>query len=112
MKKGKIVKLEWCPGSYINSGMGYNKKAIRQAMRSANYVKNNGYGNYSVIEYSEYIASFIFEDGSTDSFDIKRQIKDAFNISRMTEKQRNKIENILPIDVEVDGHNVKFLICN
>lgn len=112
MKKGKIVKLEWYPGSYINSGMGYNRKAIREAMKTASYVKNNGYGNYSVIEYSEYIATFVFEDGSTESFDIKRQIKDAFNISRMTEKQRNKIENILPIDVEVHGHNVKFLKCS
>lgn len=39
MKKGKIVKLEWYPGSYINSGRGYNKRAIRKAMKSAGYVK-------------------------------------------------------------------------
>ena len=89
--------------------MGYNKKAIRQAMKSANYVKYNGYGNYSVIEYSEYVAKFVYEDGTTESFDIKRQIKDAFKISRMTQKQRDKLENMLPLEVEVNEHNVKFL---
>lgn len=109
MKKGKLVELEWIPGDYINSGMGYNKNAIKQAMKSASYVKYNGYGNYSVIEYSEYVAKFVYEDGTIESFDVKRQIKDAFNISRMTLKQRDKIENMLPLEVEVDGYNVKFV---
>lgn len=106
---GKMVKLEWIPGDYINSGMGYNKRAIRKAMKTSDYVINNGFGNYSVIEYSKYIASFILEDGTTCSFDVKKQLKDAFNISRMTEKQRNKIESMLPINVRVNNQDVEFL---
>ena len=107
--KGKIVNLEWIPGCNINSSRGYNKYQIRKAMKTADYVQNNGYGNYSVIEYSKYIATFDLEDGSKRTFDIKRQIKDAFNIGKMTENQRNKIESMLPIDVEVNDDDVKFL---
>lgn len=107
--KGKIVNLEWIPGCNINSSRGYNKYQIRKAMKTADYVQNNGYGNYSVIEYSKYIATFELEDGSKRSFDVKRQIKDAFDIRRMTEMQRNKIESMIPINVEVNGYDVKFL---
>lgn len=107
--KGQIVELNWIPGCNINSSRGYKKNAIKKAMKTADYVVNNGYGNYSVIEYSKYIATFCFEDGTTKKFDIKRQIKDAFNISRMTEKQRKKIEVLLPLNVEVNDYDIKFL---
>lgn len=107
--KGQIVKLEWVPCCNINSSRGYKKNAIKKAMRTADYVINNGYGNYSVVEYSKYIATFYFEDGTKKSFDVKRQIKDAFNISRMTEKQREKIEALLPLNVEVNDYNIEFL---
>ena len=107
--KGQIIKLEWIPGCNINSSRGYKKNAIKKAMKTADYVINNGYGNYSVIEYSKYITTFRFEDDSTKSFDIKRQIKNAFNISRMTEKQRERIEMLLPLNVEVNDYDVEFL---
>lgn len=107
--KAQIVALEWIAGSNINSSRGYKKNVIRKAMKTADYVVNNGFGNYSVIEYSKYIATFLFENGSTKSFDVKRQIKDAFNISRMTEKQRDEIEKLLPLDVEVNEYDVQFL---
>ena len=110
--KVQIVALEWIPGCNINSSRGYKKNAIRKAMKTADYVVNNGFGNYSVIEYSKYIATFLFENGSTKSFDVKRQIKDAFSISRMTEKQRNEIEKLLPLDVEVNDYDVQFLNLN
>lgn len=107
--KGKIVGLEWIPGCNINSSRGYKKNDIRKAMKNADHVKNNGYGNYSVVEYSKYIATFQLNDGTVSSFDIKRQIKEALNISRMTDKQRDKITSMLPISVDVDGYDVKFL---
>ncbi len=110
--KAQIIALEWIPGCNINSSRGYKKNQIRKAMKTADYVVNNGFGNYSVIEYSKYIATFLFENGSTKSFDVKRQIKDAFNILRMTEKQRAKIEKLLPLDVEVNEYDVQFLSLN
>ena len=107
--KGKIIDLQWIPGCNINSSRGYKKNEIRKAMKNVDYVKNNGYGNYSVIEYSKYIATFQFEDGSMSSFDIKRQIKENLNITRMTDKQRGKIFSMLPISVDVNGYDVTFL---
>lgn len=108
--KGKIIDLQWIPGCNINSSRGYKKNEIRKAMKNADYVRNNGYGNYSVVEYSKYIATFRFEDGSMSSFDVKRQIKESLNISRMTDKQRDKIASMLPITVDVDGYDVTFLL--
>jgi len=108
--KGKIIALEWIPGCNVSSSRGYKKYDIKKAMKNADYVKNNGYGNYSVVEYSKYIATFQFEDGSISSFDIKQQIKEVLNISRMTDKQRDKIASLLPISVDVDGYDVTFLI--
>ena len=107
--KGKIIDLQWIPGCNINSSRGYKKNEIRKAMKNADYVKNNGYGNYSVIEYSKYIVTFQFHDGTISSFDIKYQIKDALNITRMTDKQRSKIFSMLPISVDVNGYDVTFL---
>lgn len=108
--KAQIISLEWVPGYNISSSRGYKKNAIKKAMKTADYVVDNGYGNYSVIKYSKYIATFLFGDGSSTSFDIKSQLKDSFNISRVTEKQRINIESMIPIDVEIDEYNnVKFI---
>jgi len=107
---GKIVDLKWIAGCDINSSRGYKKNDIKKAMKTADYVVNNGYGNYSVVEYSKYIATFHFEDGAIISFDVKRQIKNALNISRMTKKERKKIEAMLPIDVEVVDYDIAFKI--
>lgn len=110
--KAKIISLEWIPSCNIHSSRGYKKNQIRKAIKTADYVINNGFGNYSVIEYSKYLATILFENGSTKRMDIKRQIKDAFNIPRMTEKQRNEIEKLLPLDVEINEDNIKFLNLN
>ena len=109
--KGKIVNLKWIASCNTNSSRGYKKNDIRKAMRTADHVVNNGYGNYSVIEYSKYLATFYFEDGTIKSFDVKRQIKNAFKISKMTKKERGRIESLLPIDVEVVDYDITF-ICN
>lgn len=82
--KGKIVSLEWESGENISSSRGANKYDIARAKKNADFVKNNGFGNYSVITYSKYYAKFILEDGSERFFDIKGQIKEHFNIGRMT----------------------------
>ena len=108
--KGKIVDLKWIAGCNINSSRGYKKNDIKKAMKTADYVVNNGYGNYSVLEYSKYMAKFHFEDGTVTSLDIKSQIKNALNISRMTKNERVKIEAMLPINAEVVDCDITFLI--
>lgn len=44
--KGKIVRLEWIPGFNIKSSKGHNKSDIKKAIQNADFVKNNGFGNY------------------------------------------------------------------
>ncbi len=107
--KGKLTKLEWIPGYNMSSSRGYKKNTIKKAMKNADYVKNNGYGNYSVIKYSEYFGTFELEDGTTKTFDIRKQLKEHFNINRFTESERNKIEDILPIVVDVNEYQVTFM---
>src|SRR5574344_480895 len=107
--KGKIIRLDWKPGKNVNSSRGNNKYAISRAKRNADFVQYNGYGNYSVIEYSKYYAKFVFEDGSERSFDIKRQVKEHFGIDRMTPSARDNVESLLPLDVDVTDYDVTFL---
>lgn len=104
--KGQIINLEWIPGFNINSSRGYNKRDIKKAMETADYVENRGFGNYRVIKYSKYIAQIIYEDGTECTMDIRENIKDFFNIPRITKSVRQSIEELLPIDVELNENGL------
>lgn len=105
---GKIVELTWKPGSNTSSSRGANKYDIQRKMSSANKIIDNGFGNYNLIEYSSYYAKIILSDGSVVRWDIKRYIKDKLKISKMTASEREKIEKLLPIEVDFKDKILTF----
>lgn len=106
--KGKIVSLEWIPGFNIKSSKGHNKSDIKKAMQNADFVKNNGFGNYTVIKYSEYLAKIAYDNGTNGICEVKDEIKNLFQVDRLTKRVRQDIEKLLPLVVDVDESGVKF----
>lgn len=106
--KGKIVSLEWVPGFNIKSIKGYNKADIKKAMKNADFVKNNGFGNYTVIKYSEYLATIVYDDGTNSIYEVKDEIKNLFQVDRLTKRVRQDIEKLLPFTVDVDEDCIKL----
>ena len=109
--KGKIVSLEWIPGFNIKSSKGHNKSDIKKAIQNADFVKNNGFGNYTVIKYSKYLAKITYDNGTNCIYEVKDEIKNLFQVDRLTKKVRQNIEKLLPftVDVSEDGIKLDFL---
>ena len=107
--KGKLVKLEWVPGYNMHSSKGCKKATIRKGIQDADYVVYNGHGNYCVQKYSKYLATIMLEDGNVRSLDVRRQLKDIFQIARMNSDCRDVLQAMLPLDVELHGDTLTFL---
>ena len=106
--KGKIVSLEWIPGFNIKSSKGHNKSDIKKAIQNADFVKNNGFGNYTVIKYSKYLAKITYDNGTNSIYEVKDEIKNLFQVDRLTKKVRQNIEKLLPFTVDVSEDGIKF----